>query len=321
MSEVLVTLDRGSVRAERVHRRGREPLVSASDAGDGAGWAAVAEHLVRAGAREAVVALGAGWVQVRRVSGIPPVSRRALRSILARQPLRYLRRAARGTLVTDAAWIADTDGTKVALLGGADTQAVEDLVDRLEGAGMRVARVVPAGFERSGVDLTPASIRRRADRHERRRAAVLALVLTLLWMGVGTWRLRQLWTEERRLSERVAELESASRAVLSARRAVQDAERMAATFDSVQSLRAGLASILLNVASALPAEAFVERVVLRADSVHLSGFASAPSAAAASLRGVADLVRPRLLPPQARSGPASEGRTRFEIAAARRGLP
>lgn len=320
MNSVVVTLEREAASLEKIERRTRVPLGTVPTTPDG-DRTSLCNSLARAGTVNVMLALGPGWAQIRHVAGMPAVPRRLLRTIVARQPLRYFRRPKRGILTTDAAWHVSPDGATTALLAAVDDTAIEGLVTDLGRLGIRVSRVMLAGFEHSDIDLLPATLRRRRAEEDRRAAIALATVLLLMWTIFGAWRLNQIRSEHRQAVADATALDAASTAVTSARRSLDDAERLTAVLDSSLSLRTGLTAVLADVSRGLPPDAYLERVLVTEDSLFLSGLSASPARAIAALRQVPSLGRLRLLPPQALSGPGNGSTARFEVAASRRGSP
>ena len=261
------------------------------------------------GARRAVLALGPGRVQIRRLDSMPGVPRRKLKAILERQPFRYFRPTS-SELVTDATWVKSGKAPKkAALLAAADCELVDACVGTIEGCGLAVTRVtlvsdrdlggergLPSG-ECRAINLMSKHERIKRRNREARRAAFLAVLLLLTWLALGSWKLWRLQAQQAAASRRLESLEAATRSVSAARREVEHAALAVAVIDSVAAERARAVRLLADVVAYLPMDSYLTALTIDRDTLRASGFTSSPAALMRSISRQPNLSSAQLQPP------------------------
>src|SRR2546425_3482710 len=118
-------------------------------------------------------------VQVRALTGLPPVKPPALRALVAHQAARFFRRNGQPR-VTDATWVVNRT-VRVARAVAVEEPLLEAIAAGARGAGLVLEGVVPAG-ESASLTLLPTSERARRERAARRRLRRLAVTTAVTWM-------------------------------------------------------------------------------------------------------------------------------------------
>src|SRR2546425_2431828 len=118
-------------------------------------------------------------VQVRALTGLPPVKPPALRALVAHQAARFFRRNGQ-PLVTDATWVVNRT-VRVARAVAVEEPLLEAIAAGARGAGLVLEAVVPAG-ESASLTLLPTSERARRERAARRRLRRLTVTTAGAWV-------------------------------------------------------------------------------------------------------------------------------------------
>jgi hypothetical protein len=274
-----VRIGRGTLRAERL-RRGA--VVWAAEAGYGGPdevEAAMVELLAEEGgrgARRILVELDPPVVQVRTLTGLPPVRGRQLGALLAHQAGRFFRKNGH-PLVTDIVWAGRRGGAAYA--AAVDSALVEAVLRGAAQAGGIVEAVVPAtanGHRR--LSLLPGPERGARDREARRQLRRLGAVAVGLWIALGAGlAIRQVRTA-RDLERRLTTLRAPVAAVLEAERRMSDVQRMTDAIERDDRAGGQMARLLVRLTSVLPDSAFIASIALQPDGAgSLSGAARRPA--------------------------------------------
>jgi hypothetical protein len=262
--------------------------------------------------RRAVVELDGSLVQRRLLKELPPLSAAALRSTVEIQQRRLFR--TRGEqLATSVRWVDGRAG------GSAEAVAVDaawlDAIARgFAEAGCSDVRIRSA----SGMTLPSPWQSAHGARRLRRVQRVLAAVALATWVAAAAVHAGRLMGADRRLTERLAELDHVSQSLVTARREIARVDNAVRRVDVAAGRRQVVSRLLGQLVKALPDSSFIERVNLRLDGGgSLAGAARSPSALMDSLARVPGLAVPRL-----EDGSGTEGEPgRWQLVAIRFGDP
>ena len=171
--------------------------------------------------RRLVVVLERPPVQLRTLTGLPPVKARHLANLVAQQAGRFFRRNGH-PLVTDAAWVGGrTSG--VARAAAVEEPVAEAIASGALAAGLWLDTIAPAEGPET-LSLLPSSERESRERRSRAGTRRLAVTTAAIWLGVAVIYLARLSSEGRRVERELADLQQPLAAVLDARRQLRDAE-------------------------------------------------------------------------------------------------
>ncbi len=320
MAPIVITITGASVRLEQ---RGPQSTQLVEERAIG-GEAQVLRDLLQRHrgtfCRRALLLLAPPLVQIRRVATLPPVARRELAAIVARQPQRYFRPSP-GGLVVDAVWTQlGEPNQREAILAATDETFIQTLIDGAAEAGVRVDRVAPMGHESSPLNLLPARERARRQARDLRTIAALGCCLALLWLAIAGATAFRLGREAARLDARLVAIRGAAESVRLARGEVEQVELAIAVVDSLRAERGELVSQVGAVVRELPSEAFLTGLVIGGDSLLLAGKARSPARVVERLAQASGIGGVRLEAPRPR-GPVATGGAPFEIVAKRRARP
>lgn len=199
--------------------------------------------------RRLVVTLERPPVQVRTLSGLPPVKRRYLVALVARQAGRFFRRNGQA-LVTDAAWVS-VGATRVVRAAAVEEPLVEAIAQGARAAGLWLGAIAPADAG-AVLSLLPPSERESRERTARRRTRWLAIAAGVVWLAVGVLFVGRLAWERRTVERELAALEKPVAVVLAARHELRDAETSLHAVTAAERGRGRALGALTAFAEALP---------------------------------------------------------------------
>lgn len=262
--------------------------------------------------RRVLVELDSSLVQRRLLRELPPLSADALRSTVEIQHRRLFR--IRGEQVTTSVrWVDGKAG------GAAEAVAVDaawlDAVARgFAEAGCGDVRIK----SESGLTLESPWQRANGAVRSRRLRHLLAAVALTTWLAAIAVHAGRLLGADRRLSQRLAELDQVSQSLVTARREIARADGAVQRVEQAAGRRRLVANLLGDVVGVLPDSAFIERVTLRADGGgSFTGAARSPTALMDSLGKVRGIALPRL-----EDGSGTEGEPgRWQLVSIRFGEP
>jgi len=272
-----ITLQRAELRLELLRRRPIRawlaPIVIESGAAEVGEAGKVAEALqglkilvprTRAPVR-CEVRVGRPFVQIRTLTGLPPVSRRNLLALLQQQASRYFRATERVLIITARPARSMENGTRAVLAVALDDGLVRELIAAAAALNLRVIRVsavdgsrakaLPLRFRLPGAQPARPALSLRAAATLIGSAIALA---SFLAAGYGIWLDRQL----KSLRAERHRLEPAANAVALLRRETAGAEAMSAAALEARRRRGEWLARLSAVVAALPDSAVLNRVVI-----------------------------------------------------------
>jgi hypothetical protein len=229
-------------------------------------------------------------VQIRRLTDVPPVPLRVLKTLIQTQAARYFRRNG-VPLVTDASWLG-RNGDRAAQLCAMEVSLLEAVADGAQAAGLRLVSVVPA--DRPRLSLLPPST--RAAQLARLRRSVLRWTVAAVvgWGLVATSYLVKLTIDRRRVERELARLEQPAAALLALRREMRTARGMVAAVDATEQVEHDLGRQLGDIAAAVPDSAFLSLLTLSAaGDGAVTGYARRASEVAASFERSNRIRAPR----------------------------
>lgn len=232
------------------------------------------------------IELAAELLQQRSLSDLPPVSAVALQEMVARGTSRYFRQNGHH-LVSGAAWEQPgADAARSAIAVAADGPMIDALLVACVEGGLTIEDIVPAAGL-PAVSLLPGDERRRRDRGEWKRTALVAALAVVVWLialgAVAGQRLLQL----RATSAELSELRDSRDALLAARLAMDSASAMVSATTNAERHRQSVVQLMAQVTGALPDSAYLEEITLSADgSGTISGRARQPAAVLQRLQRV-----------------------------------
>lgn len=313
-----LTVGRDSLRAE-VLRRG--VVVWAGEAAH-AGPSDMAETIAQLAGEAAVrgvsraeVIVGAPAAQLRRLDGLPPVSRRALPALVAHQQKRFFRRNG-SPLITSAGWEPAGRWWRRpvrAELAAVDEAWAEAIARGLGAAGLRIGYLGPAGAS-ARVGVVPPSVvasRRRRTTRAVRRWVAAAMLLWATAAGVYAIRLRG---AQARLRAAIAAVEPAAIAVRDARAGYHRGRDMLAVIAGEEAAGGAILTQLAIIAAALPDSAVLTVVTIdSAGAGTIGGLARDANRVVAALERDGSVRNPRLDGVVAREAFAGREWDRFSI--------
>lgn len=250
-------------------------------------------------------------VQLRTLSGLPPVKRRHLAALVAQQAGRFFRKNGQA-LVTDAAWVGQGDG-RVARVAAVEEPLVEAIAAGARAAGLWLETIAPAE-DSAGLVLLPASERASRERAARQRTQRLAVVSAAIWLGVSALFFGRLAWERRAVDRELAALQQPLATVLTARRELRDAEATLAAIAVAERERGRGLAVLAAVTEALPDSAILTSLSWEADGRGvLAGAARRATDVVARLDRVPPFAGARLEGPVVREPVAGRDWERFTV--------
>jgi hypothetical protein len=295
-----ITVERGLLRAEARRRRkvvwtGERAYQQETDVAEAlASLIAGADGTSLAGTAEIVIA--PPLFQRRTLGDLPPVSRTALRALVAHQASRFFRQNGH-SLVTDAAWASATRGQpRTALAVAADEAFLTAVLEGTDRAGLRVKRVRPDDSNvQVRLSLLPATAEAAQERRIRREIVQLAWVVAALWVGVAAGAFLRFDRERRRVDAELTRLAAPLAALLTARREMGKAQAMLDAVASSTVDRLKLPLMVRAVTQSLPDSAFLSSLTLDINGVgSLSGAARRPREVVARLEHTPGVASPGL---------------------------
>lgn len=229
-------------------------------------------------------------VQFRRLTDIPPVSERVLKTIAHTQAARYFRRYG-SPLVTDAVWTT-VDGVRTAQLCAVEAPVLEALAGGAQAAGLQLTSVMPAGSAR--LSLMPPSTKEANAHRVRRSLNRWAVAASIAWALVGAVLLARLTLEHRRVDRELLRLEEPANALRVLRLEIRAAREMVDAVDAAERGGQGLSERLVDLVTALPDSAFLASLTLSATgNGAATGYARRASEVGASVERSAGVRAPR----------------------------
>jgi len=251
-------------------------------------------------------------VQVRALTGLPPVKPPALRALVAHQAARFFRRNGQ-PLVTDATWVVNRT-VRVARAVAVEEPLLEAIAAGARGAGLVLEAVVPAG-ESASLTLLPTSERARRERAARRRLRRLTVTTAVTWMLMVALLITRMAWERRTVDQELARLRQPLSVVLAARHELRDAEATVNAVTAAERLRGRSMAVLVAITRALPDSAVLTSLTWSADGTGvLSGSARRAADVVASLDRAAAVLAPRLEGPVVQETFGGRAWERFTIA-------
>jgi hypothetical protein len=196
--------------------------------------------------------------QVRRLGTLPPVRRDHLAALVQQQASTFFRKNGH-PLVTDATWLAASNGgPREALLAAVDLELADALRAGAAEAGVEVARLTVAAEPAAmALDLAPLGARATRRQAQRRSLTRLAAGVAMLWCLAGSLWAARLGLELHRTRIELARLGPARQALLAGQKVRHRAEEMLLTLDAAEAARPRLEERLLAIAAALPDSAYL----------------------------------------------------------------
>jgi hypothetical protein len=235
-------------------------------------------------------------VQVRELTGLPPVSEPDLKRLVAQRAEQFFRRDLRPAC-TDAVWIGkpDSNAPRPALAAAADPELLATLEAGAETHGWLLDRITVEGsaVERRLRLRSPSgeAAGRRRRRAVARRLLLAALGTAALLPVVAVGRLK---LESRVIEARLNTLHEPGEAASNLRKATDEARAMLAAIEQARATHGLLLAPLARVASALPDSAVLSSFALdERGKGELSGHAYRALDVLAAL-GRLDLGRPQV---------------------------
>ncbi len=268
--------------------------------------------------KQVVVSLEHPPVQLRTLTGLPPVKPRALAALVAHQAERVFRRNGK-PLATDAVWIGN-GAVRVARAAAVEEPLVEAILAGARAAGLSVAAITPVD-EAAPLLLLPSSERAARWRAQQRLTRRLALGATSVWLAAGVLFAFRLAWERRAVEREFMALSGPLGAVLAARRELREAELTVRAVTQGEQTRGRTLALLAAVAAALPDSAVVNSLSWKVDgSGIMSGLARRAADVVARLERSAALPGPRLDGPVVRETAGGREWERFTIVFGRSGV-
>ena len=235
-------------------------------------------------ARGVTLLLEPPLVQVRKLSDLPAVSSRDLRSLIAMQSGRFFRKNGK-PLITDAVWLSRQNGVREALAAAVEAPIVEAVLIASRDVGLDLLGVAPAETGKLGkLSLMPTGARAKQDRAARVGLRRLGATALAAWLFVGTGYPLLLRWERERVEGRRHALAGAVQALSGLRREVYQARQVLNVVEDAEVRRGRVLALAANLASALPDSAFFTFLLVRSDGTGLiSGRASRAAQMLASL--------------------------------------
>ncbi|HEU4647903.1 MAG TPA: hypothetical protein VFS33_02495 [Gemmatimonadales bacterium] len=291
-------------------------------------WSAVAEHhgpmdlpevMTQLAAEPVPVRVGRVHVeferpvvQVRTLTGLPPVRRHALEALVALQAARFFRRTGGGPLVTCAAWAPAPKGQptrREARAAAVEQPWLDAVASGARGMGVRLGRIAPADPATAGLRFELQSDRTgRQQALVRRLWASIALAATV-WGAVGVFTWHRTTRELRRVDAELRALQGPLAAVQRARHEVDRVHAMSAALAADRLERGAVLHQLAAVTAALPDSAFLTSATLRRDDGVVSGLARRAVSVVAAFERSPVALAPRLdgaISPEPMAGQAWE---------------
>lgn len=279
-----LTVMRDTLRLEGLGRRASQVDVSRPYRATEELPAAVASALNDLGVRRprVEIRLARPLVQIRHLTGFPPVRRTRLVQLVGDRASAIFRRRD-GALVLDARWRNRRGDDLIAAAASEDV--VNTVVSAADGVGASVTAVRPAdGAAGDGLSLLPPAARTRA--RQRRRRAVLAAALA----AVGSWSLAggvYLWDligDHRTITADVRALEEPVARLSEAREQVNQVAAMVRAVRRDVDRRGWPIAAVESLTTLLPDSAYLTRLLIAVDGRYeLSGLAAFPDSVLESL--------------------------------------
>jgi general secretion pathway protein L len=218
-------------------------------------------------------------VQLRTVSGLPPVRRAALKRLVSLQSSRFFRR--NGTpLITDACWAARGRRGGAAVAVALEETFASSIVAASREIGIALEGIGVTGNQ---FDLLPPrerTARRRAEMLSVRR---LACLLALTWVAGGAAFVAQLHVEGQRMERELEALRQPVAAVARARREIAEAAAMVELVAQAEAGREETLARLAAIAMAIPDSAYLTSIALDTAGGTMSGRARESAGVVAAL--------------------------------------
>lgn len=260
-------------------------------------------------------------VQVRILRGLPPVRRRALRTLVALQAGRFFRR--RGEpLLTDAGWAPRTAGQeRLAHAAALEERWYTAIAAGARAGGLRLTSVTPSGASDDVALAFVSSDERARQRHRAQRGVHwLAVATALTWVAViGVLGAR--WVRDSRRTEReLVRLRAPATAVIMARHRMNVAARTVETMVTAERERSVVVRRLAMIVSVLPDSSYLTSLTLdHTESGSMTGSAKQAPQVVAALERREAVTGARLVGPTVREVAVGHEWERFTIGFGRGG--
>lgn len=246
-------------------------------------------------------------VQLRTLSGLPPVRAAALADLVAVQRGRFFRQNGK-PLVTTARWLPGKKGQPpLARAAAIEEHWTEAVLHACRAAGLEVEAIGPAGAE-EGLDLMPPA--ERVARRRRWHATLRrwSTFTAAAWILLGILAVVRFSREERRVSSTLEALRKPALALTAAKDALRAGSETLGALGSAERERVALLRVLAAVVSALPDSSHLTALEMDlAGSGSMSGLARRTGEVLERLDDRQAVVAPRLVgAPAATLAPASE---------------
>lgn len=285
MKPLVVRIGRDRLRAEVPGRNWAAEAHYASAEDLSAAFSQLVEEMPGSSHRRGVkLLLESPLAQVRRLSDLPAVGAKDLRSLIAMQSGRFFRKNGK-PLITDAIWLRQRSGVREALAAAVEAPIVEAVVTASRAAGFAVLSATPAGSAGlTRLSLLPLEARESKNGAARAGLRRLAVVVFAAWLllaiGYPLW----LRTERHRVEARRTALAGAVQALSDLRREVRQAQQMLDSVAGTRRDRGEVLALATRLVGGLPDSVHLTSLLLRSDgSGVVSGRASQSAAVLASL--------------------------------------
>ncbi len=315
-ADLVIHVGRGVVRAELM--RGGKPAWAAESSYaspadlTGALAALGSERPVARGARSARIELDRPLVQIRRLSGLPPVRGSALRALVAHQAGRFFRKNG-VPVVTDASWEPRVRGTPpIAVAAAVEEPWLEAIVEGVRMAGLEPRMISVAGL--GGMALLPPGERAAHARAERRRLQILAAVVAAIWIGIGALALGRVVGQAAAVDREFAALSPAAAAARAVRQEYDAAAAMVSILEGETRVRGIVVRRAAEIALALPDSAYLMTLQVTEDGGgELTGASRRAPDVVAALERTDAVAAPRLVGPTVHSLTGGRDYERFTL--------
>lgn len=232
-------------------------------------------------------------LQLRRLEGMPPVSGKALRSMVGLAPHRYFRKPATA-VVSDARWERGRRAG-VAIAVAIPLPLTQAIARGARAAGFMLERITPAlDGAAARLQLLPSEERVRRESRALLWTRRFGVAAVATWILFGATLLFTELHDRHRVEARLAELQGPLAALLASEASADSAAAMVAQLDADGRAEGTPVMTLFRIAAAIPDSAFLTQIRIDSAGVGLvAGAARRPATVLASLERDGGLRTPR----------------------------